>query len=189
MSLIVGNDSFVSVEDADKYVNETYTDTNAYRKKWSALTTENKEILLRRSTKALNRLKYVGRTKRHNQKLAFPRVMNYGVGGVVYAPWVSQYHDNQLISNGGPSGDPDGMIAIAEATIENALGIAFYDNVQTDVNELNIRGLIRTSEKIGSSSETYSSNGSGTNKITSDIFNNKIYSILNYWLISAHVSL
>lgn len=189
MSLNVGVDSFVSVEDADKYVSETYTNTNAYRVKWDSLSVDDKEILLRRSTRALNRLKYVGRTKQYNQKLAFPRVLNYGVGGVMWAPYVSQFFDNQLISNSGPPGDPDGSIVIAEATVENALGIAYYDSVQSEINGLNLRGLIRTSKNAGPIKETYSSNGAGTNKISSDIFNNKIYSILNCWLISAHVGL
>lgn len=189
MSLLVGIDSFVSVEDADKYVSETYTNTNAYKAKWDSLSVGDKEVLLRRSTRALNRLKYIGRTKQYNQKLAFPRIINYGIGGVFWAPWVSQYYDNQLISNSGPPGDPDGMIAIAEATVENALGIAYHDSVQTDINGLNLRGLIRTSKNAGPIKETYSSNGVGTNKISSDIFNNKIYSILNCWLVSSHVSL
>lgn len=185
--LVVGVDSFISVEDADKYVSVTYMNTNAYRIKWESLTVENKEVLLRRSTRALNRLKYVGRTKQYNQRLAFPRIMNYGIGGMFWAPWTSQYYDNQLISNAGPPGDPDGSIAIAEATIENALFIGYYDNIQENVNELNIRGLIRTSKNGGPIKETYAQNNKILNSVSSDIFNNKIYTILNAWLVSSHM--
>lgn len=189
MSFEVGIDTFVSVEDADKYVAETYTDTNAYRTKWEGLTVENKQAILRRSTRALNRLNYQGRVKYSTQKLAFPRELRYSVGGVFWTPYISQYGDNQLISSGGPISDPDGSIAIAEATVENALGIAFYDNVQKDMNELNLRGLTRTSQKIGPVSETYSENSKINSKIASDIFNNKIYIILHAWLITSHMGI
>lgn len=189
MALVVGEDTFISVEDADVYVAETYTDTNAYRTNWEQLSVENKEALLRRSTRALNKLKYQGRVKYKTQKLAFPREIRYGLGGAYSALFVSQYYDNRLISGSGPVGDADGMIAIAEATIENALGMALLDDVKTDLDKLNIRGLVRTSQKINAISETYAVDHRVNSKVSSDIFNNKVYSILNAWLLTSHVGI
>jgi hypothetical protein len=184
MELVKFENTFATLEEANAYISEHYTSTDAYRVKWAALSDDDKKIELVRSTEALNNLKYSGRVKSVSQKLQFPRVANYmGMGGMLPALYVAQQYDNQLISSYGPTGDPDGALAITKACIENALAMSYLNEVVQDVRITNIQGL--TSMKAGSVSKTYNRDNKATLNSDRDIFTDKIYSILVDWIISS----
>ena len=184
--LLVGENSFISLEDANEYITTHFTSDDEYRVKWESLSDSDKEVWLRRSTQALNNLKFVGR-KKGVQKLEFPRVVNLGIGGYIPTLFTSQFYDNGLISANGPSGDEDGMIAIGKACVENAIAGAYLNNVVTSTRIASIQGL--TAMKAGNVSKSYSRNNRATVNSENDIFTDKIYSILVDWLQSAKYSL
>lgn len=180
--LVVNENSYVSLADAEQYISEHFVSDDEYRVKWNTLTNDDKEVWLIRSTQALNNLKYLGR-KKGVQRLEFPRIMNLGVCGYVPTLFVSQYYDNGLISGSGPAGDLDGMEAIKKATIENAIAGCYLNNVVTNTRIANIQGLIAM--KAGNVSKNYSRNNRQTINSENDIYTEKIYSILVDWLQSA----
>ena len=184
--LIVNENSYVSLEEANDYVNSHYVSDDEYRVKWGSLSDEDKKIWLIRSTQALDNLKYVGRPK-GNQRLQFPRVVSYGMYGYVPVLFVSQYYDNGLISGNGPLGDENGMQAIKKATIENAIAGANLNTLVQSTRVANIQGL--TAMKAGNVSKSYNRNNKATVNGERDIYTDKIYSILVDWLQSSHFSL
>lgn len=184
--LVVGSDTFISLEDADKYVSEHYTSDDEYRQKWFSLEENDREIWLRRSTNALNNLKYIGR-KKGNQRLEFPRIKCFGTYGYFPILYIDQRYDNRLISGGGSLSDPDGMIAIAQATVENALAGAVLNNVVQSNRIANIQGLVAM--RAGSVSKNYNRNNRSTVNSEQDIYTDKINSILVDWLQSSRYSM
>lgn len=182
--LIVGVDTFISLADADNYTKSMYTEGNELYDTWFGLTDEAKEAWLRRSTKALDRLKYQGEKLRYSQTLQFPRkIKNYN-GGFGWAWDVSFYYDNQHIAVDDLGLEDGGMSAIAEATIENALYGSVLDKSMISVSVASIAGL--TSKKAGSVSETYNRSSHGNRNAMRDIFTDKVYSILVQWVIGSY---
>lgn len=184
--LVINENSYCTVAEADEYVNSHFLDDDEYRVKWSGLSVENKEVCLIRSTQALDNLKYIGR-KKGAQKLQFPRILNLGTFGIVPVLYTSQYYDNGLIRNSGPLGDEDGMEAIKKATIENAVAGAVLNNIVQSTRIANIQGL--TAMRAGNVSKTYNRNNKSTINSENDIFTDKIYSILVDWLQSSRYSI
>lgn len=184
--LVINENSYVTVEEADNYITSHFLSDDEYRVKWISLSVEDKETCLIRSTQALDNLKYIGR-KKGAQKLQFPRIMNIGAFGYVPTLYVSQYYDNGLIRGSGPLGDEDGMEAIKKATIENAVAGAVLNKVIQSTRIANIQGL--TAMKAGNVSKSYSRNNKATVNSENDIFTEKIYSILVDWLQSSRYSI
>lgn len=185
--LTVGVDTFISLADADNYTKSMYTAGNELYDSWFGLTDEAKEAWLRRSTKALDRLKYQGEKLKYSQKLQFPRKIKNYTGGFGWAWDTSYYYDNQHIAVDDLGLDDGGMSAIAEATIENALYGSVLDKSMISVSVANIAGL--TSKRAGSVSETYSRSSNSNKNAMRDIFTSKVYSILVQWIIGSHYSL
>lgn len=183
--LLVGENSFISLDEANEYISTHFVSDDEYRTKWEGLSDEDKEVWLIRSTQALNNLKYMGR-KKGVQKLEFPRIINLGFGGYVPTLFTSQFYDNGLISANGPCGDEDGMIAIKKATVENAIAGAYLNNIVTSTRIANIQGL--TAMKAGNVSKSYNRNNRATLNSENDIFTDKIYSILVDWIQSTKYS-
>lgn len=184
--LTVGVDTFISLADADEYTRSMYTEGNKLYDSWFGLSDEAKEAWLRRSTKALDRLKYQGEKKNYSQRLQFPRVHRNYTGGFGWAWAVSPYYDNQHTAISDMGFDDGGMSAIAEATIENALYGVNIDGVMLDINHINISGL--TSKKAGSISETYGKSNASKNALR-DIYTDKVFSILIQWIVGSHYSI
>lgn len=186
--LEVGVNTFISVEDADTYINENFADKKDMVEKWKALTTEQKEACLRRNTQVLNRLRYIGREKTYSQPLKFPRVNNVGVGGYIYVPFISQFYDNQHISASGTNPyDIDGMKAIGRATVLNALYEVYYSEAIDETVVENIKGI--TSKKIGPISETYNRNNTKMYSVETGIYTVQVERELADWLVSSRLSL
>ena len=74
MAIIVGTNSYVTIEEADAFVSENFVSSNEQRIAWEALSDNDKEIYLRNATAAIERLKFTGVKYTDDQNLSFPRV-------------------------------------------------------------------------------------------------------------------
>ena len=65
--------NYMTVDEANKYVETHYLSTDTLRTSWEALTDEDKEVLLTVSTEAINSIPWPGRKAKASQPNAFPR--------------------------------------------------------------------------------------------------------------------
>ena len=182
--LHVNVDSYVTLEEADLLAKGSFLSTDKAFSVWVGLTDEDKEVLLRNSTIALNNLKYTGRRKKYGQALEFPRV-DESYSGIGTRLFIGQFQDNGLIS--GNSGGGDGGLSLAKrAQVINAVYSALYNDLATDQLGITIQGL--TSKKAGPISETYG-RGSGSYDALNGIYTPKVFSLLTPWLSGGHFSI
>ena len=183
MSLILGENTFATVEQADQYIAENYVSTDAYRVKWSTLSTTDKEALLRSSTSAISNLKFPGSMKmRISQPLAFPRCGIFTAGDISRPHW--QYFDNSVY----PTKVTDGGVKAAmEATVENALAKASLDTYVQSNAVNNIIGL--KSKSVGPIKEDYNSNAKEARMARQGIYTDKVYVKLVVWLGDAFANI
>ena len=73
MSIIIGANSYITVQEADDYITEHYFDTDEVTEKWFLLDEEEKEIVLKRASRSMNLWPFTGVKSSYNQTLAFPR--------------------------------------------------------------------------------------------------------------------
>lgn len=76
MALVVGLNSFISVEEADNIINSNYLSTSDKRKYWEDLAQDDKEVLLIRASDILNSedWMWIGKKEEEIQTLVFPRI-------------------------------------------------------------------------------------------------------------------
>ena len=77
--------SYVTVEEANVYIQNNLLTTDPLRISWEALFDEEKQVLLNRSAAVINSLPFPGRKMNVNQENAFPRYPNTDVPDVVNA--------------------------------------------------------------------------------------------------------
>lgn len=187
MEVIVGTNSYVTVEEANDYIEAHYLSIDEFRKNWDALTnSDDKAVALIKSTQALNNLKYVGKQKnaRTQGNFQFPRVNNlFNIPGTYTTLYDSQYYDSQLIQADGDVYGQNGMIAIKEATIENALAYINMGNI-INTSRINSAGGIK-SRRAGSVSESYDTKSKETKQALNGIYTPLVDSILVDWLVSS----
>ena len=70
----VGQDSYVTVAEADAHISGHYRSTSAARTRWSALSVDDKAVLLVNACTGMEQLPYQGRKALSDQPLAFPRL-------------------------------------------------------------------------------------------------------------------
>lgn len=75
MAIVVGEDSYVTVEEATSYIQQYYTSKDERRLAWEALTEEDKEVFLRKATRQIDLLPLQGVKLDTDQKLQFPRLL------------------------------------------------------------------------------------------------------------------
>jgi hypothetical protein len=71
--ITVGEDSYVTVAEADKYIETHCVSTDERRTAWEALPEADKEVYLRRAAQAIDSIAYPGVKCEAGQALAFPR--------------------------------------------------------------------------------------------------------------------
>jgi hypothetical protein len=91
--LEVGFDSYVTVADADAYVQRQYSSFEPEAVSWEVLTDRDKEAFLRQSLDEVDALMYAGEKCNRFQQLAFPRL---GFGPVVPAAVKDAQADNAV---------------------------------------------------------------------------------------------
>lgn len=72
--LIVGTNSYVTLEEAEQYIADYYLTTDNLRIQWNSLPTEDKQTALRKSARLIDALPLVGRKATNTQTMAFPRI-------------------------------------------------------------------------------------------------------------------
>lgn len=187
MSLNIGVDSYVSLEEANQYVEKNYVSTNSYRVKWNSLSDSDKEVLLRASTSALDQLKYIGSKRDYSQKLKFPRMTITSQSGMEHV-WgqPNQFYDVGVWPNGS-SGYDGGMLAIKQATCDNALVQA---SLETEVQSNIVNGIKGIKSKsVGPISETYDNTEKEARGARRGLYSPKIYAFLNAWLADSFLSI
>ena len=75
MALIVGTDTYISQEDATIYVDNHYPSTDEKRTSWDALSSDDKDIFLRKALQTLESTPVIGIKALETQTLAFPRAI------------------------------------------------------------------------------------------------------------------
>ena len=71
--MVVGTDTYVTVDEADAYAITHYRSTRPERLRWTALSEDDKTILLRDACSSMEQLPFQGRKAEIGQLLSFPR--------------------------------------------------------------------------------------------------------------------
>lgn len=175
----VGVNSYVTLEEAAKYVATYYMSGSAEFKAWNSeeLSDADKETALIASAQALNTLKYSGRKKIAGQRLAFPRA-NTLMPGIYYTPFVVQSQDASLMGCG--FGD-NGLEAAKAAQIENAVAHVLLGCTYTNTKRRALSGI--TSKRVDDVSESYANGGALLYEAETGLYApNKIKALLKSWL-------
>lgn len=151
MSLTVGVDSYVTIEEATEYLSAHYPSTDERMQAWGELSESDREVFLRRACDSLNCLAYRGETFEALQPLAFPRYF-YPDGVMsnrkLIAPLASVYPELEEVPR-----------EVKSAQIEEAFELACpsEDTEKSDA----LSGAVQ-SYTIGHLSETFRQAGNGT---------------------------
>lgn len=86
MSLIIGENCYINVEDADSLIHSNFMSTSSIRKFWDELNINDKEVVIESSTKLYDtdRMLYSGKKAESSQLLQYPRIS--WSGAVIEAP-------------------------------------------------------------------------------------------------------
>lgn len=185
--LVLNTNTYVTLEDADAYVESNFLSQSPEYKAWFDETRpeSDKVVALLSSAKALNNLRYKGRKLVRGQSLAFPRSFNT-FPGVIYTPYVSQFTDNSLIEGVGGS---NGLDSAKEAQVVNAVyHLSLNPALAQEVSDRAISGIL--GRRAGSVSENYASTNERGDNMLRGIYNqDRVYYILNAWLTDSVFSL
>ena len=75
MAITVNTDTYISLADAETYVSGQYISTDAKYTAWDALSDGDKEILLKRAAKLIDRQPLIGIKAASTQTMEFPRAI------------------------------------------------------------------------------------------------------------------
>lgn len=143
MSLTIGTDTYISLDDAQEYLSENYISTDEKLIAWNALSDTDKEILLRKALKTIEAQPYAGFKACSTQTLEFPRALYTSIPQDIYAP--SQiWPDNWYVQSEVPSAV---KYAQCEIAFETASGTS---------NRVKLQRQGVKSFSLGNLSETYS---------------------------------
>ena len=71
MSLQIGVDSYVTLEEAGDYVSKMYVPDSQQYIKWTGMADASKEVILRQSCRSIDFLRYSGEKLKYGQTLQF----------------------------------------------------------------------------------------------------------------------
>ena len=143
MALIVGTDTYISLDDAQEYLSENYISTDEKLIAWNALSDMDKEILLRKALKTIEAQPYAGFKACSTQTLEFPRAIYTMIPYDVYEP-SGIWPDNWYVQSEVPS---TVKYAQCEIAFETASGTS---------NRVKLQRQGVKSFSLGNLSETYS---------------------------------
>lgn len=179
MALVVGVDSYVTLEEAEKIISDYIVDVNLLSK-WNAIEDSNtKEVLLRTSCRDIDHIRFKGKKLTNSQRLQFPRGSSH-ITGYGCRLFIGQFGDNGLVESGSGS---NGLEEVKQAQVENAVWHASIGELTNEQVGVNIRGL--TSKKAGPISESYSGNTEVGKSAINGIYTPKVYAILTDWISSS----
>ena len=158
ISIVVNENSYISIADADTYMTNNYISTSTEYTTWNALTDANKEIYLKRATKRIDRQIIRGAKALDTQTLEFPRAL---LTCSRYDPPITGVNVNR---GRGYIVESEVQQRVLDANVEEALSNSLVD-AGTGSNggeraTLQAQGV--KSFKLGDLSETYGSGLSST---------------------------
>lgn len=114
MILTVGENTYVTLEEADSTITESKRAYHPLRVAWTVLDSNEKAQLLSRSAKEIDTLNFIGRKFNFTQKMAFPRIRSGST------PFILSHNPLYVMHNEDASQIPD---VVKQAQVENALAL------------------------------------------------------------------
>ena len=102
MSLTIGTDTYISLDDAQEYLSENYISTDEKLIAWNALSSNDKEVLLRKALRVVESQPYTGFKKYTSQTLEFPRAIYTSIPQDIYEPspiWPDNWYVQSAVPN------------------------------------------------------------------------------------------
>lgn len=184
ITITVGIDTYVTIEEANEYINRNFSEESTEYKKWfnEDLSDNERARVLIRSAKALSTLKYTGAKLKRGQALDFPR-KKMMMPGYYHLPFIPQNYDSSLID--GLTGGDNGLAGAKEAQIENAVVMmAMRKHSIVDTKTRQLSGM--TSRKIDDISESYTNDSAVMYDVQTGLYAREIVeSKLKSWLTSS----
>jgi hypothetical protein len=143
LDFTVGTDTYISVTDADNYVEKHYTTNDPFRLAWGSLYDDDKQIYLRNATTTIDSLTLTGKKKDMSQTLQFPRAYQNNV-------YYSEYDEDYEYYNGYYS-----QIVVPEDVKNAQVEIAIFNTDEQANQRLMLQAQGVTSFSMGDLSENY----------------------------------
>lgn len=143
MAITVNTDTYISLSDCEAYLAANYISTDAKYVAWIALSESNKEILLRKAAKLIDRQPLQGFKAISTQTMMFPRIIYTDITSNVLNPNAVLQGSNWYIQSAVPD-------AVKHAQCEIALQLAQGTSERA---ELQRQGVMSFS--IGNLSESF----------------------------------
>lgn len=153
--LVVGKDTYITIEQANEYVSNYYLSSDPLRIQWEASSEEDKEVLLRKAFNQINSLPFIGKPKRVDQPLPFPRYCDF---------------------------KPQDMQNVQYAQVEQAIAISDIVTAQENVDRIKLRRAGVVQYTIGDLSEKFQSGLPSESNATMFGLSEKAYGFLSKWL-------
>lgn len=171
MAITVNTDTYISLDDADTYVEENYISTDTKRTSWEALSDSDKEIFLKKATKKLDRQILRGIKANDTQTLEFPRALPTKYRREDY-PQLNIRLDGDWVV------ETEVSQRVKDAQVEEALSINTTGSNANKRLELQKQGV--KSYSIGNLSETF--NSVSSNYSTTTLLSTEAKELLSYYV-------
>lgn len=178
MAITVGTDTYVTLAEANTYVDDNYISTSTKYTTWSALTDSDKEIYLKKATKKIDRQLLRGLKAIATQTLEFPRAIqsDYGYNYIGNVYLVRRFHPDYVV-------ETEVSQAVKDAQVEEALGVMSTSESSDRRAELQAQGV--TEFSLGNLSEKYAITGAGSSSKSTDLASQEAKELLRYYISGA----
>lgn len=157
--LVLGKDTYITIEQANQYISNYYLSSDPLRIQWEAIEDADKEVLLRKAFVQINSLPYTGRPENNKQSLPFPRACNFTA------------QDMQNVQN---------------AQAEQAIAISDSVTAQETVDRIKLRRAGVVQYTIGDLSEKFQTGLPSESNATFFGLSEKAYKYLAKWLTGGY---
>lgn len=175
MAITVGENSYLTIAEADTYMTENYVSTSTELVTWNALTDGDKEIHLKNATKRIDRQIIRGIKAVDSQTLEFPRAIksncNYYYDTNVTGVNVNRYYGYIV--------EEEVAERVKDAQVEEAMSLSVEGTSVSNRSKLQQQGV--KSFTLGDLSETYGSGLSSSYNSTKFI-SNTAKELMKYYL-------
>ena len=160
MALTVGTDSYITVAESDTYIAANYVSGSAEVTAWDALSDSDKEILLRRAAKRIDRQRVKGVKVYQSQALQFPRryVQPFTLN-TLYDSTIIRYEGEWVIETSVSQ-------CVKDAQVEEALAAGILgDSATSSARQKAQQEGVQSVTLPDGLSETYNGNGASSRTV------------------------
>lgn len=158
MAITVGTDSYISLTDANTYMSNNYLSTSSELATWNALSNADREVLLKKATKKIDRQILRGVRATNTQVLEFPRAIRV-------TETLNEYPDVATIRNLSWVIETEVSQKVKDANVEEALFAVISGASANRRIALQQQGV--KSYSLGDLSETFGGGFSSQNNLLS----------------------